>query len=194
MRIYFIIIASLILLGCSASRIRQPNSPSVPEGTGQGIPIPAVAEKPDDSGIPGVGTSEFLSAETRVKGILNFLASDGLEGRDSGSEGIEKAALFIEAAFRLNGIAPYFTSYRDTLPDYPKPAYNLVGYLEGTDEELKDEFIIIGAHYDHIGVIRPQVGDSIANGANDNASGTTTVLELMRYFGHSRSNKPPSPA
>ena len=54
---------------------------------------------------------------------------------------------------------------------------------------MKDEYILIGAHYDHIGIIDPENGDNIANGANDNASGTISVLELARYFGTHKTNK-----
>ena len=61
--------------------------------------------------------------------------------------------------------------------------------VEGNDPVLKKEFIVIGAHYDHIGTLKGIEGDSIANGANDNASGTSTVLELARYFGQARTNK-----
>lgn len=121
--------------------------------------------------------------------IMNFLASDELQGRDSGSEGIAKAANFIEGVFQANGIKPYFENYRDTLSNFDKPAYNMVGMIEGSDPELKKEFIILGAHYDHIGRLNPENGDAIANGANDNASGTTTVLELARYFGNTKGNK-----
>ena len=120
---------------------------------------------------------------------MNFLASDDLKGRDTGSEGIEKAATFIETIFEQNNIAPYFSTYKDTLSNFKKPAYNIVGVLEGSDPNLKNEYIIVGAHYDHIGIINIVNGDAIANGANDNASGTTTVLELARYFGNAKTNK-----
>ena len=54
---------------------------------------------------------------------------------------------------------------------------NVLGYLEGTDPELKDEFIVYSAHYDHVGVGKPNAEmDSIYNGARDNAVGTVTVL------------------
>ncbi|RZS93409.1 M28 family peptidase [Aquimarina brevivitae] len=53
---------------------------------------------------------------------------------------------------------------------------NVVGYLEGTDPKLKDEYIIYSAHYDHVGVGKPVANDSIYNGARDNAVGTVTVL------------------
>ena len=132
---------------------------------------------------------EGLSLEKRIEKIMKFLASDSLKGRDSGSKGIEEAAYFIEYSFKENGILPYFSSYRDTLSNFNEPAYNVVGYLEGNDDALKNEFIIIGAHYDHIGIIAGENGDKIANGANDNASGTTTVLELARYFGNAKTNK-----
>jgi len=131
---------------------------------------------------------DFSNADAIGK-IMNFLASDELQGRESGSEGIAKAADFIEEIFKANGIRPYFESFRDTLSNFKEPAYNMVGMLEGTDPELKKEFIVLGAHYDHIGRIKAKNGDEIANGANDNASGTTTVLELARYFGNAKSNK-----
>lgn len=59
----------------------------------------------------------------------------------------------------------------------PMPSKNVVGMVEGTDPELKDEFIIYSAHYDHLGIGKPNAeGDSIYNGARDNAVGVVTVL------------------
>ncbi len=56
---------------------------------------------------------------------------------------------------------------------------NVVGYIEGTDAKLKNEFIIYSAHYDHVGVGQPDAtGDTIYNGARDNAVGVTTVLSM----------------
>jgi len=130
-----------------------------------------------------------FSNATTIGGHMNFLASDALRGRDTGSEGIDLAASFIIDRLEENGIAPYYGSYQDTLSNYESTAYNVVGVLEGNDPSLKGEVILVGAHYDHIGEISAQNGDSIANGANDNASGTTTVLELARYFAKARTNK-----
>jgi len=135
-----------------------------------------------------VSEEAFTNAE-RVGEMMNYLASNDMKGRDSGSEGIEMAAVYIENYFTSYRLAPYFTSYRDTLSNFKKPSYNIVGVIEGTDPELKDEYILIGAHYDHIGIIDPENGDNIANGANDNASGTISVLELARYFGTHKTNK-----
>jgi Zn-dependent M28 family amino/carboxypeptidase len=120
---------------------------------------------------------------------MDFLASDALQGRDAGTAGIDKAADFIEDIFMKNDVKPFFISYRDTLSNFEKPAFNMVGMVQGNDPALKDEFIILGAHYDHIGLIDAENNDSIANGANDNASGSTVVLELARYFGKSKTNK-----
>ncbi|GLB48787.1 aminopeptidase [Neptunitalea sp. Y10] len=120
---------------------------------------------------------------------MKFLASDDLQGRDVGTEGIAKAASYIEKCFKKHGVKPYFTSYKDTLGNLKELAYNIVGVVPGTDEKLKEEYIVIGAHYDHIGFQDAKNGDEIANGANDNASGTTAVLEFAKYFGKHKSNK-----
>lgn len=128
-------------------------------------------------------------SQHELTNIITYLASDELEGREAGSPGIEKAAVFIEDYFRVLGIKPFFSTYRDTLSNFPKIAYNVVGKLEGNDPQLKKEWIIIGAHYDHIGQGNPNNGDIIANGANDNAAGTTAVMLLAKHFAQSKSNK-----
>jgi len=64
---------------------------------------------------------------------------------------------------------------------------NLFGYFEGSDSALKSEYVVVGAHYDHLGLRKPRNSKSgakeIHNGADDNASGTTAMLELMERFG-----------
>jgi aminopeptidase YwaD len=72
-------------------------------------------------------------------------------------------------------------------------AYNVIGILEGTDPQLKNEAIIIGAHYDHLGrggssSLSPNSTD-IHYGADDNASGTSAILELARTFAKDKTNK-----
>ena len=135
-----------------------------------------------------ISESPFTDA-ARIGEMMNYLASNDMKGRDTGSEGIEMAAKYIENYFRSYQLKPYFETFRDTLSNFNKPAYNIVGVVEGNDPELKKEYILIGAHYDHIGIVKMENGDAIANGANDNASGTTTVLEFARYFGTRRTNK-----
>jgi hypothetical protein len=62
-------------------------------------------------------------------------------------------------------------------------APNVVGILPGSDPALRDEYLVVTAHMDHLGVRAPVDGDSIYNGADDNASGTAAVLEIARAFG-----------
>lgn len=60
---------------------------------------------------------------------------------------------------------------------------NVLAWVEGTDPALKNEFVLLSAHYDHVGVGKPDAeGDSIFNGARDNAVGTIAVLNAARYF------------
>ncbi|MEZ4852837.1 M20/M25/M40 family metallo-hydrolase [Flavobacterium sp.] len=133
--------------------------------------------------------ASYKATPESVGSTLSYLTSDELMGRDTGSSGIAKAGTYLMNMMQSNGVKPYFNSYRDTISNFNKTAYNIVGYLEGNDAKLKNEFVIIGAHYDHIGIINEVNGDSIANGANDNASGTTAVTEVMKYFSKAKSNK-----
>ena len=135
-------------------------------------------------------TSEVKSSTIQeVKEIVTYLASDELEGRSTGSEGIEKAAVFIENKLKSYGVKPYFDTYRDTYLANDMDAFNVVGAVEGNDPYLKNEVIILGAHYDHIGFGKIVENDSIANGANDDASGVAAVMAMSRYFAENKSNK-----
>ncbi len=129
------------------------------------------------------------TTSSAVKDIMSFLASDELGGRDTGSEGLEKAAQFIETEFKKYGLTPYFETYRDVFDAKGTETFNVVGYLKGTDKELAKEFIILGAHFDHIGLGKDVNGDTIANGANDNAAGTTGVISLAKQFSQLKNNK-----
>ena len=59
---------------------------------------------------------------------------------------------------------------------------NVVGVLEGSDPKLKNEYIVLSAHLDHLGRVKAENGDDIANGAMDNAVGVATMLEVARAF------------
>lgn len=177
------ILGLTMLFSCGSTQVAVTGaaspSPSGPEGV-KGSIVEETSEVKSKSA--------FTNAE-RMGDLMNYLASDDLKGRDSGSEGIAMAATYIENYFKSYHVKPYFESYRDTLSNYKKTSYNVVGVVEGNDPVLKNEYIAVGAHYDHIGIIKIENGDAIANGANDNASGTTTVMELARYFGKKKSNK-----
>jgi len=67
------------------------------------------------------------------------------------------------------------------------PARNVIGWIEGTDAKLKNEYIVLSAHYDHVGIAKqPKTEegklDSIYNGARDNAIGTAAIINAARYF------------
>ncbi|RTE52931.1 M20/M25/M40 family metallo-hydrolase [Arenibacter aquaticus] len=177
-----------IMLGCRGGQVKD--TVAQPHGSGAAVDVADEQVLPNNSTASEINSSAVnFSSEERVEKIIGYLASDELLGREAGTEGIEKAATYIEGVFSKNGVGPYFNSYKDTLSNFEKPAYNIVGYLEGSDENLKNEYVIIGAHYDHIGMAGPVSGDHVANGANDNASGTTAVLEFARYFAEKGSNK-----
>jgi len=60
------------------------------------------------------------------------------------------------------------------------PLFNIVGMIPGKTKP--NEYVVFGGHYDHLGIIKPVGTDSIANGADDDASGTTAVIELAKYY------------
>lgn len=63
--------------------------------------------------------------------------------------------------------------------------YNVVGVIEGTDEKLKNEYVAVGAHFDHVGIN----GGKVFNGADDDGSGTVAVLDIARAFAERKDNK-----
>lgn len=131
-----------------------------------------------------------------VRKHLYTLASDDMEGRKTGTAGIEKAAVYIENEFKRIGLSTFDTlkTYRQTFTFQNRrtkediTASNIIGVLEGKSK--KDEFVIVSAHFDHLG-IRKKEGelDSIYNGANDDASGVTGVLTLAEYFKNKGTNE-----
>ena len=130
--------------------------------------------------------------ESSVSETLKTLSADAMQGRESGTEGGIKAADYLADLLKKYNVKPYFQSYRDTLSNFDEAntAFNIVGVIEGSDPALKDEFVILGAHYDHIGVTETgEDGDFINNGANDDASGVTAVAEIAKYFGANKTNK-----
>ena len=175
---------AILMTSCGTSK----NIPSGETEVSENRPDGLVAKMEDPAPVT-LSKSKSFTDSLKVKEVLSFLSSDELEGRDSGSAGIEAAAMYIESYFEKHRVKKFFDTYRDTLTNYEVPSYNMVGFVPGRDKDLSKEFIIIGAHYDHIGIIGSATQDSIANGANDNASGTTTVLEIARYFGKKRTNK-----
>jgi Zn-dependent M28 family amino/carboxypeptidase len=135
--------------------------------------------KPGCPPLPALDSAELLRDVYR-------LADDSMRGRRVGSPEGAKARDFLAARFDALGldrigagrIQP-FEIVSSRMPAGGRGA-NVVGLIRGT--RVPDRYIVITAHYDHVGVGRPVNGDSIYNGADDNASGTAGLLQLARWF------------
>ena len=144
--------------------------------------------------------SSFLNSQTinenTVKKHLYTLANDSMQGRKAGSPGIEKAAKYIEQQFSEIGLKPFnSSSFRQSFKHINSRSeskeeldlFNIIGLLEGTS--LKEEFVVISAHYDHLGQKKDSPGDDTYNGANDNATGVSAMIMLAEYFKKNKTNK-----
>lgn len=87
---------------------------------------------------------------------------------------------------RPQGLSRRYFSARVDQERSPVNAFNVVAVVRGSDPALSRTFVAFGAHYDHIGVVAPVNGDSIANGADDDASGSMALLAIARTLQHSR--------
>lgn len=146
--------------------------------------------KSDPSTSTQVRTVNLEWADT-IKMFATELADDKYEGRNAGYSGNEKAAKYIVAELTKAGFNVYseyfsFRSFYTGQKDFN--TRNVVAVLEGTDPVLKDEIVVIGAHFDHVGKVSEgqhfgridgAVGDDeIFNGADDNASGTAAMMTI----------------
>ncbi|GGF23122.1 M28 family peptidase [Flavobacterium limi] len=126
-------------------------------------------------------------SEKNLKTMLYTIASDEMEGRETGSKGQKKAGLYMIEQYKKNGIpfpkgatdyyqhipASYLNARNDEkLPD----SENIWAFIEGS--EKPNEILVISAHYDHVGV---QNGE-VYNGADDDGSGTVALLEMAKAF------------
>jgi len=122
------------------------------------------------------------SNPTQIAIDVQYLASDDLKGRETGTEGIQMAADYLVERFESIGIEPYGDSYLHSFQTDKVSGNNVVAAINGSDKMMMKETIVIGAHYDHIGILQAVAGDSIANGANDNATGTASVIAMAEMF------------
>ncbi len=122
----------------------------------------------------------------RVLRDVGVLAADSMQGRRTGQPGGARARAYLLGEYRRMGLEPAvpgytqsfdFTGRRDSVR---YQGVNLLGRVRGTRNP--DRWIVVSAHYDHMGVGRAVNGDSIYNGADDNASGTAALLEMARWF------------
>jgi Peptidase family M28 len=127
---------------------------------------------------------------SELKEHLYIFSSDSLEGRLVGSMGQKKAVKYLKDYYINEGIASPFgdSSYYQSIPksylgdDY-NDSENVLAFIKGT--EKPDEIIIISAHLDHKGIDKK---DNIYNGADDNASGTSALLEIAQAFKEAKKN------
>lgn len=135
---------------------------------------------------------------------IQILANDSMQGRKAGQPGGKMAAEYLKASLKDIGIESWqkdyihpFNMFRDLSARTGKPIpfskngvdtaklirsmdmQNVLGYIEGKN---RNEIIVIGAHYDHLGINNKLKGDTIFNGADDNASGVAAVLQIAKAF------------
>jgi aminopeptidase YwaD len=131
-----------------------------------------------------------------IRRDINYLASVPLAGRLTGTSGNDSAAAYLGRRYASLGLRPAAPMYLQHFvarppahngPGASLPTQNVVAILPGTDSKLAGQYIVIGAHFDHLGLstdgaLDPDDHTSIRRGADDNASGTAAVLELARLF------------
>lgn len=156
------------------------------------------AESPEKKGLQTINQST-------AEAYIGFLASDELQGREAGFPGGRIAGEYIVSNLKSLGISPLGESYYqpfeaynkerqkrgrfqvhpDSIAELQKTVHqklslnNILGKIEGKNP---NEYVIVGAHYDHLGVDPMLDGDPIYNGADDNASGVSAVLQIARAF------------
>jgi len=141
---------------------------------------PAFGQQPQAPQTPGA----------QIADELGTLASDAMQGRGSGTPDELRAADYLASELRQIGISPLgdngdFIQDVSTTVNFrsgPRAWHtrNVIGVLAGSDAKLKDQVVLLSAHLDHLGVRAPVNGDSIYNGADDDASGCVAVLQLAR--------------
>ena len=172
-RSLLVLLVLVLLTGTACTAVPGPAAEFDPEGAGDRLPTPAeIAQsviQPDD-----------------VQRAIGFLASDELRGRGTPSGGLERAAAFAAERFQLAGLEPAggagYLQYWPVSDSVRAP--NVVALLPGADLTQAEEYVVVIAHLDGLGVGEPdEDGDSIFNGANDNASGVAALVEVAEAFG-----------
>lgn len=162
-------------------------------------------EEPIAPKIGDFSADRFGARKERVRHDVRVLASDDMEGRLTGSVQDSLSALYIGKEFLQNGLLPFSKEWKNARSGQSQTDYwhsysfkarwgeqvrsrNVIGLVRGTDSVLAGHFVIVGAHFDHLGwgdkvetSMRKGVHE-IHNGADDNASGVAVMLELMRYY------------
>lgn len=156
------------------------------------------AQSPEQKGLKTIN-------KATAEAYIGFLASDELEGREAGFQGGRIAGEYIVSNLKTLGITPLGESYYQPFEAYNKERQkkgrfqvhpdsiaelkqevhqklSMNNILAKIDGKNPNEYVIVGAHYDHLGVDPMLDGDQIYNGADDNASGVSAVLQIARAF------------
>jgi hypothetical protein len=142
----------------------------------------------------------MLPDSARLRDDIAWLADDRREGRGTGTAGNDSAAAWLARRHATLGLSPLGANGGFLQPFVAMSAQmahtgqagglatqNVVALVPGRDPALRGEYVVIGAHFDHLGrgaagAMDPDARDAVRNGADDNASGTAALLELARIF------------
>ena len=139
-----------------------------------------------------------LFSQRAMERTITTLSANEFGGRGLGTKGLEKAANYIVSTFRRIGLKPvgdnrgsYFQKWRTQTGSHKREMEltNIVAQLSGTNSDMAKEYIVVGAHYDHLGKGWPDVRKGnegkIHPGADDNASGIAVLLEVAKILAQS---------
>lgn len=146
-------------------------------------------------GLAGSPQDTLSPAARRVLADVRFLAADSQEGRGVGTAGLARAGTYIRDGFARAGLRVSFQDFTIP-PDAPAVLHttlggtatrNVVAIVPGASRALRGELVVVGAHYDHLGLggfgaLDPDSTGRVHNGADDNASGTAALLEIGRLL------------
>ncbi len=124
----------------------------------------------------GSNKKTLVLVDPYFEGLFKRIAARYSSGSVSKEVNPNQQLVFILGDF--NQVKAYAVKYMGKVEK--APLFNIAGMIPGKSK--KDEYVIFSGHYDHLGIIKAIAGDSIANGADDDASGTTAVIELARYY------------
>jgi Peptidase family M28 len=149
--------------------------------------------------LPNVKPFVNMITKEGLDASLHFITSDYFEGRGAGTAGEKLAAEYLASCYQWMDIAPlkksttdknplknYFQEFKFDRGGKTVNSQNVIAFIEGSDPLLKNEAIIISAHYDHLGRDTSLTGDQVFNGAADDGSGTVALLHIAKSFAEAK--------
>jgi hypothetical protein len=177
-----LLLMQFCLLACSdGSTANAPDAAIIPDtrmGDGSTVDVSAGDLGPPDPFRKSVETAMKSISSDWLKLRVEILAADDMEGRDNLLPGGEKARDYLIAELAAMGVVPY--GMGEWTQAFDK-GVNVIGEIAGKDPLLSKEYVLLGAHYDHLGPACGDInGDTICNGATDNATGVAAVLGVAQ--------------